>query len=46
LRDILQNSQKEVIICTNAEEVFYKKNLFKQTFDDLSRNNIKINIDG
>ncbi len=44
LRDIMNNATKEVIICTNADEVASKKSLFKQTFDILSKNNIKVNI--
>ncbi len=44
LRDILQNATKEVIICTNADEVASKKSLFKQTFENLIKNKIKVNI--
>jgi len=44
LKEILQNASKEVIICTNAEEVASKKSLFKQTFEILNKNSIKINI--
>lgn len=44
LKEILQNAEKEVIICTNADEVASKKSLFKQTFDNLSKHNVKISI--
>jgi len=42
LRDILQNAEKEVIICTDADEVASKIRLFKQTFERLNNNKIKI----
>jgi sugar-specific transcriptional regulator TrmB len=42
LREILQNAKKEVIICTNANEVNSKLKLFKQTFDILKKENVKI----
>lgn len=44
LKEILQNAKKEVIICTNAEEIQSKSRLFKQTFDLLKEKNIKIKI--
>ncbi len=44
LREILQNAEKEVIICTNAEELNSKSKLFKQTFDTLAKANVKIKI--
>ncbi|HKZ34047.1 MAG TPA: helix-turn-helix domain-containing protein [Candidatus Nanoarchaeia archaeon] len=44
LREILQNSSKEVIICTNAEEINFKLKLFQQTLAELGKNNIKIKI--
>jgi sugar-specific transcriptional regulator TrmB len=44
LRDILQNANKEVIICTNAEEIKSKIKLFEQTFKTLSKAGIKIKI--
>ncbi len=44
LRDILQNANKEVIICTNAEEIKSKFKLFEQTFNLLSKSGIKIRI--
>ena len=42
LREILQNAKKEVIICTNAEEIKSKTKLFQQTFEILKKSNIKI----
>ncbi len=44
LREILQNAKKEVIICTTADEVASKKSLFKQTFESLTKNKIKIEV--
>jgi len=44
LREILKNSSKEVIICTNAEEIESKFKLFQQTFIFLKKANIKIKI--
>jgi sugar-specific transcriptional regulator TrmB len=42
LREIIQNEKKEVIVCTNAEELNSKAKLFKQTFDLLKKANIKV----
>jgi len=44
LKEILQNARKEVIICTNAEDVASKKKLFQQTLENLSKRNIKTKI--
>ena len=44
LREILQNAKKEVIICTNAEEINSKTKLFQQTFDLLKKSNVKIKV--
>ncbi len=44
IREILQNAKKEVIICTNAEEMNSKIKLFQQTFVILKKANIKIKI--
>lgn len=44
LRDILQEAKKEVIICTNAEELRLKTKLFQETFDRLKSSNIKIKL--
>jgi sugar-specific transcriptional regulator TrmB len=42
LREILQEAKKEVIVCTNAEELQSKAKIFKQTFDLLKKANIKL----
>ena len=44
VREILQNAKKEVIICTNAEEIDSKTKLFQQTFELLKKTNIKIKV--
>jgi len=44
IREIIQSATKEVIICTNAEEMNSKIKLFKQTFEILKSSNIKIKI--
>lgn len=44
LREILQNAQKEVIVCTNAKEVASKFKLFQQTFHRLNKANIKVKV--
>lgn len=44
LREIMQNANKEVIICTNAEEMSLKYKLFLQTFEILKKQNIKVRI--
>jgi len=44
LRDVLQEAKKEVIICTNAEELKLKSNLFQETFERLNKSNIKVKL--
>ncbi len=44
LREIIQNAKKEVIICTNAQEILSKTKLFQQTFDTLRKSNIKVKL--
>jgi len=44
LKEILQNTKKEVIICTNAKEFKSKSKLFEKTFEILKNSNIKINL--
>jgi len=44
LREILENAQKEVIICTNANEINSKIKLFQQTLNVLKKAGIKIKI--
>lgn len=42
IREILENSEKEIIICTDAEDISSKLRLFSQTFERLKKSNIKI----
>jgi len=42
LREILQDAKKEVIICTNANEIKLKTKLFQQTFECLKKANIQV----
>ncbi len=44
LREILQNAEKEVVICLNANEMKSKMKLFQETFNALKKANIKIRI--
>lgn len=44
LREILRNATKEVIICTNAEDILSKMKLFQQTFALLKSANIKVKV--
>jgi len=44
LREVLQNAEREVIICTNADEIKSKFKLFQQTFATLNKANIKIKM--
>jgi len=44
LREILQNAEKEVIVCTSAEEIIQKSKLFNQTFEVLKKSKVKINL--
>jgi len=44
LREILTEAKKEVIICTNAKELQSKAKIFKQTFDLLTKANVKIAV--
>ena len=44
LREILNEAKKEVIICTNAQEMKSKLKLFNQTFELLKKSNIKIKV--
>jgi sugar-specific transcriptional regulator TrmB len=44
LREILQNTKKEVIICTDASDINMKFKLFQQTFQRLKDSKIKIKI--
>ena len=44
LREILQNAEKEVIICTDAEDINSKIKVFQQTIELLKKSNIKLKI--
>ncbi len=44
LKEIIKNAEKEVIICTNAEEIKSKTKLFSQTLSTLKESNVKIKI--
>lgn len=44
LKEILDNAEKEVIICTNASEIKSKTKLFKDTFSKLAKSKIKIKM--
>ncbi len=44
LKEIIKNAEKEVVICTNAEEIKSKEKLFQQTFNILKKSGIKIQI--
>jgi len=44
LKEILQNAEEEVIICTHAEDINSKLKLFKQTIDSLKKQNVKVKV--
>jgi len=44
LREILQNATKEVIICTNSQEVNKKLKLFQQMLEELKKENINVKL--
>ena len=44
LREVLHGAEKEVIICTNAEDIAAKLKLFQQTLEELARHRIKTRI--
>ena len=44
LKEIIKNAEKEVIICTNAEEIKSKAKLFSQTIEILKKADVKIKI--
>jgi sugar-specific transcriptional regulator TrmB len=44
LNEIIENAKKEVLICTNANEIKSKTKLFSQTISILKKANIKIKI--
>ena len=44
LREIIENAKKEVVICTNVEDIKSKSKLFAQTISILKKANIKVKI--
>ncbi len=44
LRELLESSSNEVIICTNAEDMSSKLKLFRETVGFLKKSNVKIKI--
>lgn len=44
IKEVLENAEKEVIICTNADEIKNKSRFFSSIFDRLNKNGIKIKI--
>jgi len=44
LKEIIDSAKKEVIICTNFNEMKIKEKLFEETFNLLKKNNVKIKI--
>lgn len=44
LKELLKSAEKEVIICTDAEEIKSKINLFKNTFESLKKSKIDIKL--
>ena len=44
IKEIIANAKKEVIICTNANEIKSKAKLFLQTISALKKENVKIKI--
>lgn len=44
LKEVLQNAEKEVIICMNASEINSKAKLFKQTIDELKKKGVKVKV--
>ena len=44
LREIIDSAKKEVVICTNAQEIKSKAKLFSETISTLKKANVKIKI--
>ena len=44
IKEIIRNAEKEVIICTNVEELISKQKLFSQTFEVLEKSGVKIKV--
>ena len=44
IRGIIQEAKREVLICTSAEELKIKTKLFKETFENLIKSDVKIKM--
>jgi len=44
IKEILENSKREVLICTSVDEIMTKSRFYSQIFDRLNKGNIKIKI--
>jgi len=44
LNEILRNAEKEVIVCTSAEDVYAKLKLFRQTIEILNKEGVKAKV--
>ena len=44
LREVLLNSKKEIIFCTDAEDVIAKMRVYKQVIEKLKNSNVKLKI--
>lgn len=44
LKEIINNTKKEIIICTTADEIKFKLKLFTQTLSILKKSNVKIKM--
>ena len=44
IKEVLENAKKEVLICTNVDELKNKSRFFSSIFDRLNKNGIKIKI--
>jgi len=44
IKEILENAEKEVIICTSTNEILLKSRFYASIFDKLNKSNIKIKI--
>ncbi len=44
LRDLLEQAKSQVIICSNAQEIFSKISLFKETIDSLKKSKVEVKM--
>jgi len=44
IKEILENSKKEILICTSVGEIMAKSRFYSQIFDRLNKGNIKIKV--